>query len=1109
MGKGTAKFQSGRIVFLCGMGRFFLTCVGLAALVVLAQYTVGARYSKEPPVRSINKTGLPATHVIKVEDILRAAREGRLRAPSRPHNHFPGRFEYDRAFPREEMGVQPARAEFPENIITRFTEAPILRDREMQQRMRIRRFAEEWDALPPVEERLPLYPAVMVGPDGPGRYGGRWRRAASDRDLGTKIGYPTLVRFDPKGDLQPHYAYKWKVENENRIFTFWLRKGHRWSDGHPWTAHDVAWVCNVLIGSDHWPDPPDWMSATDGSLLLYNHDIRDWPGLARTIVRQMAATEPSPGRRISTILESDPETWGGLNAALEQIAHTGVSPTDTVQFQIVGHFNRLFESPLFYDAESWQNVDLTSDLAELRTKGISRLNADERDRLEILILREDLVRRLNLSSEWRELRRRETAGALSSEEQARLRQLAPFAESLERGIGDMVLPREAALLKRAHLLLFRAAYAEYIEPARRRRVRVEAPQDDILRFVFERPNSFFLEKTATFMFYRGLFGIAPHIWKPWHPDGSRLLIDEDILDWPALFRELTSRAEGMPQTPGSHILSHMPPELAARIREASSTRQISDNLRRAVLDELNRLLRRRDFFNAEAWQSVDFSTERRALEERGFSRLNDRRLQRRYLELLRVEDMRHRGVADLRDTGADDAENELLVFNVAMFRAAFAAPEPVFDARARLNRSIVAFDREASLDLQAQRDPLKFDTWVDRLRRLDQLRSRMHIPTLTPWRVVTDPNETVAIALRNPYYFAVDPEGRQLPYLDVVESEPQPRRATRNLKLTSGNVDFQVRDIHFADFTVLKQNEHLGNYRVLLWAYDYVGEVVFYFPQARADEELTRLQADPRFRRALSHAINRQEIIEVVFRGMGDPAQISVPPGSPFFNARHFREAVEYRPDLANRLLDEMGLDRRASDGTRLLWSGRPLVLAVATDETRPLDAVQMVCNYWQAVGVNAQMKVQTLTLINNWNSMGLLDVGVAREGGNFFGPVVAGNYAPTHPAECLWASKWTEWLVSGGQQGWEPPERFKQLEVMWRRVVEAPTRKQMIDAWQVLSEHTADQLPTIGISTPPGAVVYVKKGFKNVPEISLAGWIAHDPGNNCPEVFFWENGGE
>ena len=1095
------------VVILAGGGRFLIVCAGLAALLLLAQYAVGFRETAESSV-AWNEDERPATRVATVQDVLAAAREGRLRAPSRPHNDFPGRCRYDDAFPPGEEGVQPARAPAPENVVREFSEAPILRDVDRQRRLRIRQFTEEWDDLPPVEERIPLYPAVMVGPDGPGRYGGRWRRAANDNDLGRKIGYPTLVRFDPKGDLQPHFAYKWKVENQNRMYTFWLRRGHRWSDGHPFTAHDVAWICNVLIGSDHWPDPPDWMGATDGSILLYDDDIRDWPGLARAVLRQMEDETPSPGRQMAAIFAVEPERWNRLRALLEDIAHNGRPSSEDIRAEFVGFLNQLFENPKFYDPQAWKDVDLTSDLDALMRKGVSRLHAEERDLLEILILRNDLAQRLNLSSEWRALQRRKTEGDLDEKQKARIAQLAPHADSLERGMGDLHPSREIALLKRANVMLFRAAYAACVEPPRRRRVRVEAPSDDVLRFVFDKPNSFFLEKTATFMFYTGLFGIPPHIWKPWHPDGSRLLVQEDILDWPAFLRALAGEEAGDGPTPGSHLASLMPLDLVQQIRSAAGSAP-PESLRQAVLEELNRLLRLRDFFDERAWRSVDFDSERRELEAHGYSRLSDRRLQRRYLELLQTDDLRRRGVAELKDSGADEADNELLTFNAAMFRAAFSAPGPALDTPVRLARSIVAFSREVALDLQAQRDPLKFDTWVDRLRRINQLRTRMHLPVLTPWRVVTDPNEIVSVAIRNPYYFAVDSEGRQLPYLDTVESEEQPRRPTRNLKLTSGNVDFQVRDINFSDFTILKQNERRGNYRVLLWAYDYVGEVVFYFPQPRADEEMARLQDDPRFRHALSYAINRQEIIEVVFRGLGEPAQVSVPLGSPFYNERHARTAVEYRPELANRLLDEMGLNRRAADGTRLLWSGRPLILVVAVDETRSLDAVQMVCNYWQAVGVNAQMKVQTMVLINNWNAMGLLDVGVAREGGNFFGPVVASNYAPTHPAECVWASKWTEWLVSAGQRGWEPPERFKRLEVLWRRVVEAPTREAMIAAWQALSEHTAEQLPTIGITTPPGAVVYVRNGFKNVPELSLAGWIAHDPGNNCPEVFFWENGGD
>jgi len=1088
-----------------GAFRFALVWTGFVVLLLAAQQIGRSALRSASDTRAGDAS--VKTRAVTYEDVLRAAREGRLRAPSRPHNDFPGRCAYDEAFPPGESGVEPARAPSPEYVVADFKEAPVLRDRALQERLRIRRHTEDWEALPPVAERLPLYPAVMVGPDGPGRYGGKWvRTAGSDWDMGRKIGYPTLVRFDPKGELQPHFAYKWKVENEFRVFTFWLRKGHRWSDGQPFTAHDVAWVCNVLIGSDYWSDEPDWRMAKDASLLLYPEDIRDWPEFARALRTQMRSPSPSPGRRIAAVVEADAR-FSPLSAALDRIAALSGPPDDELQAETIRLLNGLFDVPGLYAEEDWGAVDLESDFAALRERGISRLSEEEQDLFEILTMRADLHRRLRLSDEWRRLRERSSSGALSETEARRRKELAPFAASLEAGVGDLRLPRDAALLKRAQLLLFRAAFPRLVAPPRRYRAKVEALSDDVLRFSFEKPNSFFLEKTTTFMFYRGLFSIAQHFARRFHPDGAVLLSEEDILDWPNFLNALVAPVPEGRETPAARIRSRMDAALVRRIRDAAAARgrEPPAELRSALVAELNRQLKARDFHDADAWREVDLTSERAELEARGFSALTDRRLQRRYMDRLRLDDWRRRGVSDLRDTGQDEPRNELWAFNTAMFRAAFSAPGPVFDAKARAANSLVAHNRETALDIAAQRDPMKFDTWVERMRQMGQISSRIHIPTLTPWRTVTEPNDPVAVAIRNPYYFAVDPEGRQLPYLDVVENEIQTRRPVRLLKLTSGNVSFQARDLNFTDFSILKQNERHGGYRVLLWAYDYVGEVVFYFPQARTDEELTRLQADPRFRHALSYAINRREVIEIAYRGLGEPAQFSVPAGSPFHNEKHARTAVEYRPDLANRLLDEIGLDRRGPDGMRLLWSGRPLVFAVAVDESRPLDVVQMVCNYWQAVGINAQMKVQTLSLVNSWNAMGILDVGVAREGGNVAGPLVAGHYAPTHPAECVWASKWTEWLRSAGQTGWEPPDRFKQLDTMWNRVVEAPTRERMIEAWQRLSDYTADQLPVIGLLTPPGAVIYVKNGFKNVPELSLAGWIAHEPGNNCPEVFFWE----
>ena len=1121
---------------------------------------------------------------VSVADVLAAAKRGEIRAPSRPYNSFPGRMTYEQAWPKGEVGILPPRADRPENTVTTYSDAPILHDRALQEKLAIRKYVDgegpgvsDWSNLPPVEDRLPLYPAVMVGPDARpkegfyGNYGGRWYRcAASDWDVSRKVGYPSFVRFDPKGDLQPHFAYKWKVENDNRVFTFWLRPGHKWSDGHPWTAHDIAWVCNVNIGSEHWPSAANWMMETDGSIQLYPDDVKDWVALARRILDEASGDKSSPGKRlmavangeVSTLLEklvaeglvaknklaglkadllargADVATLatlrvkkfdkamashdltdherdalkkrlGGLRlvrlrSLLEAIGPDHL-PTLLQQAKIVSILNKLFESTSFYDRQAWEGVDLTSELSALEARGVSTLDEMALQRYEFLTIRKDLLRRVALSGVYAELLARKRAGRLAEEETAQLRKLRKADKWLRLGVGDLNLDKESALLKKFNLFMFRAAYTDLVAKAVKERVKVEALDDSTIRFTFKKPNSIFLEKTATFMFYRGLFTISKHFFGRMHPDGTCELTIDDVLNWDGFLEKLRVAGDNNVASPARQVWSLMNEDTRNLVLTGlSSDDEKAMTAKKAIIAELNRIMRRREFYNAKAWASVDLTSELAKLKAEGYSSLSSQKPRNRYMQLVLREDMLRRGAADLKATDADEKRNELLVFNVDLFRAAFSAEDPTLDGDARQEASLVAFNRENALDIVAKADEFQFDGWVYKLRQLGKLRTRYHVPTLTAWRTVSDPMDTNSVAIRNPYFFAVDPAGKQLPYLDTFVTEKQSRSSVRMLKLTSGNVSFQCRDIEIQDFTVLKQNEKAGDYQVYRWANDYCGELTFYFPQARKTERMSELQSHPEFRKALSYALNRQEIIDVVYRGMGKPAQWSVPKGSKYYNEKHALMAVAYRPDLANKILDEMGCDKRAGDGTRL-WQGQPLIMNVVATEDRPSEAVQMACNYWRAIGINCQMKVQRGQLINNWLAMGTLDIGVHKEGGNYFGPIAAGGFAPTHSAECPWGTKWVEWLRSGGRSGWEPPDRIKELDVMWSEVLQSPNEEEKLKAWQRLADYTADQLPILGIMTSPGRIVYVKNGFKNVPKLSLAGWMAHEPGNNCPEVFFWD----
>jgi peptide/nickel transport system substrate-binding protein len=265
-----------------------------------------------------------------------------------------------------------------------------------------------------------------------------------------------------------------------------------------------------------------------------------------------------------------------------------------------------------------------------------------------------------------------------------------------------------------------------------------------------------------------------------------------------------------------------------------------------------------------------------------------------------------------------------------------------------------------------------------------------------------------------------------------------------------------------------------------------------------------KLNNDPRFRHALSLALNRQQMIDIVYKGIGEPAQAAVPKGSPYFSERHYNAFVNYDPEEASRILDEMGLDKRAADGTRLLWDGRPFIMSVNTVDTNPLPLVQMACQFWQAIGINAQMKVQANSSITRLGDIGMIDMVVGKEGGNYFGPLAPGIFAPSHPAECKQWGRWVTNLTGSGGSGiWEPPERVRKADALWERLLAATTEEKKHEAWQALSDEAAHQLSVIGITSPPGKLVYVSDGFMNVPKIALAGWIAHEPGNCSPEVFW------
>ena len=97
----------------------------------------------------------------------------------------------------------------------------------------------ESGALPAVVQRVPKHPRVVDDRE-VGRHGGELRlimSRARDTRLMTVYGYARLVGYNTSFEIVPDILEDVRVEDE-RVFTFKIREGHRWSDGEPFSAED-------------------------------------------------------------------------------------------------------------------------------------------------------------------------------------------------------------------------------------------------------------------------------------------------------------------------------------------------------------------------------------------------------------------------------------------------------------------------------------------------------------------------------------------------------------------------------------------------------------------------------------------------------------------------------------------------------------------------------------------------------------------------------------------------------------------------------------------------------------------------------------------------------
>ncbi|NLE74882.1 MAG: ABC transporter substrate-binding protein [Actinobacteria bacterium] len=394
-------------------------------------------------------------------------------------------------------------------------------------------------------------------------------------------------------------------------------------------------------------------------------------------------------------------------------------------------------------------------------------------------------------------------------------------------------------------------------------------------------------------------------------------------------------------------------------------------------------------------------------------------------------------------------------------------------------------------------------------------------PQITPWVLKEWRRGERAIFTRNPYYWKVDPEGKQLPYFDGFEDRIVQNVAAVQALILNGEVDYQFRQAGaISDYAMLLDGQEKGGYTVDFWGAGVPASIGILFFYNYVDKGIADLLWNQKFRQALSHAVDRQRINDIVFFGEGVVRQFAMPPSAPEFQSPRGQEIlkkwetlwIEYDPELAASLLDEIGVVDVNGDGWRERPDGTPLELIVDVDvaSAAHTQGMELVKEDWEKVGLKTVMNALELTILEGRAMDG--SVGFRVRGGAASGLLVApGHWAPVeNQFYVMFGAKYGEWYESGGKSGEKPPEgsfieRLQELYTLaYTETDEAKRNEKILDCYEV---HVTDGPLCLGFVGLTKSPVIRKNYMRNIRTMgeTLASCHYSQPNSMDPEQWWKE----
>ena len=335
-----------------------------------------------------------------------------------------------------------------------------------------------------------------------------------------------------------------------------------------------------------------------------------------------------------------------------------------------------------------------------------------------------------------------------------------------------------------------------------------------------------------------------------------------------------------------------------------------------------------------------------------------------------------------------------------------------------------------------------------------------------------------------------------------------------NLKAIAGEFTVQGRHIDLSKLPVFKENSDKGNYRIQFWRQPESGIANLYINESwgdgpNGDPETASFLGNKDFRAALSMGVERDEINEVFFLGLGEIGGLCAGWDDPNNPGKYIGEDyVQFNPDAANALLDSIGLDKKDADGMRLMPSGEKIVVVhsvavAAFEDYEGIDS--MVIEMWKKhLGIDGKLDAQERslwsskrdnneTMLNSWESSGRAGAIITPNhlgvvGGGGFIAVGASN---AHRDDGTMADGWIgEWQAL-----------YEEAKSDGSKY--APNLKKVVEL------NCENVNPITTVMNKPTYTAIIKKNVRNVPNPLPFSYHAQTSGNGFPETWWLEGGNQ